>query len=305
MRFFLAPMEGITGYIYRNAYHSCFGDVDKYISPFIVPHRKRGFKTRELRDIFPENNENIELVPQLLTNDAEDFLRTADEFKAMGYEELNLNLGCPSGTVTAKGKGAGFLAFPWELDIFLEKIFEKTPVKVSVKTRIGVSDREEFYDIFEVYKKYPIEELTIHPRLLSDYYKNTPDMEMFAYARNNYSGKLIYNGDIFAKEDYEKLMEFTPRIDGIMLGRGLLSNPGLIRQIKGGIPITKQEFKQFHDLILEGYCEFLSGDRNVLFRMKELWFYWIQLFDDNEKLFKQIKKSQTVSEYRNIVERVI
>lgn len=304
MQFHLAPMEGITGYVYRNAFASSFSGIDKYISPFIVPHRNRKFKTKELKDIFPENNRNIRLVPQLLTNDAEDFLRASEEFAAMGYTEINLNLGCPSGTVTAKGKGAGFLAYPKELDAFLEQIFAHTQVKISVKTRLGVSEREEFYPLLDIYKKYPIEELTIHARLLKDYYKNTPDVDMFVYAAENYPGKLIYNGDIFSKEAYTNLLEKTPDIFGVMLGRGLLANPGLIRQLKGEVPMQKEELKAFHDRILAGYEEIMSGDRNVLFRMKELWFYMIQLFGENEKYAKQIKKSQTVREYKQAVESI-
>ncbi|MBO5373168.1 MAG: tRNA-dihydrouridine synthase family protein [Lachnospiraceae bacterium] len=304
MQFHLAPMEGITGYIYRKAFAECFGGVDKYVSPFIVPHRNRGFKTKELKDIFPENNKEICLVPQLLTNDAGDFCRAAEEFRVMGYEEVNLNLGCPSGTVTAKGKGAGFLAFPEELEAFLDAIFANTKVEISIKTRIGVSEYEEFYRILDIYKKYPIKELTIHPRLLKDYYKNTPNVEMFAYAAENYSGRIIYNGDIFSKEDYKKLISSVPDFAGIMLGRGLLTNPGLIREIKGEKSLQKSEMKIFHDRILSGYEEIIDGDRNVLFRMKELWFYMIQLFGNHEKYAKQIKKSQTIREYKQIVESI-
>lgn len=304
MQFYFAPMEGITGYIYRNAYESVFSGIDKYFSPFIVPHKNRGFKTKELKDIFPENNEQVRLIPQILTNDAEDFLRTAKEFQVLGYEEINLNLGCPSGTVTAKGKGAGFLAFPQELDAFLEQIYEKAEAKISIKTRIGVSDREEFYALLDIYKKYPIEELIVHPRLLQDFYKNTPDVEMFAYAVENYPGKLIYNGDIFTRDAYLALVDRVPDLFGVMLGRGLLANPGLIREIEEHTPAKKEEILEFHNKILEGYIEMLSGDRNVLFRMKELWFYLIHLFEEPEKYAKQIKKVQTVREYRQIVEEI-
>lgn len=304
MQFYFAPMEGITGYVYRNAYEAVFSGIEKYFSPFIVPHKNRGFKTKELKDIFPENNESVRLIPQILTNDAEDFLRAAEEFQAMGYEEINLNLGCPSGTVTAKKKGAGFLAFPQELDVFLEKIFEKADAKISIKTRIGVSEREEFHILLDIYKKYPLEELIVHPRLLQDYYKNTPDVEMFVKAAATYPGKIVYNGDIFTKDSYTALVEQLENLDGVMLGRGLLANPGLIREIDKGVSVKIEELREFHNKILEGYIEMLSGDRNVLFRMKELWFYMIHLFDDNENYAKQIKKVQTVAEYRHITEEV-
>lgn len=249
MQFYFAPMEGITGYVFRNAYEAVFSGIDKYFSPFIVPHKNREFKTRELKDIFPEHNDNIYLVPQILTNDAGDFLRAAETFRELGYEEVNLNLGCPSGTVTAKGKGAGFLAYPKELDIFLENIYEKANVKISIKTRIGISSKEEFARLMEIYRKYPIEELIIHPRLLQDYYKNTPDIDAFAQAARNYPGKIIYNGDIFSKEDYLALTARVSHLDGVMLGRGLLMNPGLVRDIKGEMSVTMDEVKEFHKQI--------------------------------------------------------
>lgn len=304
MQFYFAPMEGITGYVYRNAFETVFAGIDKYFSPFIVPHRNRGFKTKELKDILPENNEKIHLVPQILTNDTEDFLRTAKEFQRLGYTEVNLNLGCPSGTVTAKGKGAGFLADPEKLDCFLEEIYDKSDVKISIKTRIGVAEKEEFSDLMEIYKKYPVSELIVHPRLLKDYYKNTPDLEVFMQMAKDYKGNIFYNGDIMDVAGYTKVMEQNPNVTGVMIGRGLLRNPALIREITGGKSVTVAELKEFHERLLEGYIEILSGDRNVLFRMKEVWFYLIQLFDHHEKYAKQIRKAQTVQEYRRIVESI-
>ena len=266
MKFYFAPMEGITGYVYRNAYEAVFSGISKYFSPFIVPHQNRDFKQKE----------------------------------------VNLNLGCPSGTVTAKGKGAGFLAEPEALDGFLETIYEKTDVKISIKTRIGIDTGEEFYRLLEIYQKYPIEELIVHPRCLKDYYKKPPDQEIFSWAAGHYNGKLIYNGDIFCKEDYQILTERNAHLDGVMLGRGLLRNPGLIQEILEDVPATVEQIKNLHDHILEGYMEMLSGDRNVLFRMKELWFYMIEWFaiEGRDKYAKQIKKAQTIAEYRSVVDRI-
>jgi dihydrouridine synthase, duS len=306
MKFYFAPMEGITGYVYRNAYEAVFSGISKYFSPFIVPHQNRDFKQKELRDIFPENNSTLTLIPQILTNQAEDFLRAVHTFQEMGYEEVNLNLGCPSGTVTAKGKGAGFLAEPEALDGFLETIYEKADVKISIKTRIGIDTGEEFCRLLEIYQKYPIEELIVHPRCLKDYYKKPPDQEIFLWAARHYNGKLIYNGDIFCKEDYQILTERNAHLDGVMLGRGLLRNPGLIQEILEDVPATVEQIKNLHDHILEGYMEMLSGDRNVLFRMKELWFYMIEWFaiEGRDKYAKQIKKAQTIAEYRSVVDRI-
>ena len=164
MNFYFAPMEGLTGYIYRNAHNAFFNNIDKYFSPFIVANQSSSFKTRELNDILPENNQGLVLIPQLLTNNAKDFINTSNKIKQLGYNEINLNLGCPSGTVVSKNRGSGFLSKTEELNVFFEEIFSQATTKISVKTRIGKDQPEEFYNLIEIFNKYPIEELIIHPR---------------------------------------------------------------------------------------------------------------------------------------------
>ena len=163
MKFYLAPMEGLTGFVFRNAYQKHFGDIDTYFTPFIN-NKKMNYK--EIKDILPEHNKGMHVVPQILTNRAEDFLAIAKELGNYGYESVNLNLGCPSGTVVTKHRGAGFLAVPEELDHFLEEIFADCPLRISVKTRIGINDAGEWERILSIYEKYPMEELIIHPRVM-------------------------------------------------------------------------------------------------------------------------------------------
>ena len=151
MKFYYAPMESITIYLYRNIYEQLFGEIDKYYTPFIMPNGKRTFKTREFQDVLPEHNEGLHIVPQILTKSSEDFIRTAKELKELGYDEVNLNLGCPSRTVVAKQKGSGFLREPEVLDDFLTEIFEALDMKISIKTRIGLRDTEEFEEIIYVF----------------------------------------------------------------------------------------------------------------------------------------------------------
>ena len=179
MRYYLAPMEGITNWVFRSAYHSCFRQMDKYFTPFLVPHVNKDFNTKEKNEIVPEHNQGQKLVPQILTKNAEDFVRTANILKEYGYQEVNLNLGCPSGTVVSKGRGAGFLEDPEELDRFFDAVFSELGMKISVKTRIGLHKPEEFEDLLEVYNRYPLEELIIHPRVRHDFYNNHPNMEVF------------------------------------------------------------------------------------------------------------------------------
>lgn len=301
MEYCFAPMEGITGYIFRNAHHACFEAMDRYYTPFLTPKQGKSFTSRELNDVLPKHNENLPVVPQILTNQAEGFLKVAGYLKEFGYAEVNLNLGCPSGTVVAKKKGAGFLAFPQELDEFLEQIFEAADFKISIKTRIGKEDPDEFGPLLEIFNKYPLEKLIIHPRVQTDFYKNTPNLDVFAQALKNSKNPVCYNGDLFSAEKVTAFARRFPEADSIMMGRGLLVNPALLT---GSVPELAR-LRAFLDKLLMDYGEVLSGERDVLFKMKELWFYLGRLFADGEKYLKKIRKSQRLSEYQSAVNALL
>lgn len=304
MKIYLAPLEGITGWIYRSAVHECFGGFDKYFVPFIRPNQMGHFSAREKKDILPEHNKGMQTVPQILTNRPEDFLRTADKLKTYGYDEINLNLGCPSKTVVTKGRGAGFLADPDRLDRFLEEIFGKCSVKISVKTRLGMEDASEFKRLMAVYNRYPMKELIIHPRVQKDFYKNIPDLDAFAEAVRDSRNPVCYNGDIFTEEDYEKFVSRFPEADCIMTGRGVLKDPSLARRLRGGKGADRSELRRFHDLLYAGYCEEMSGDRTILYKMKELWTYLAPLFPDSKKYAKKIKKAEKCAVYEQIIDEL-
>ncbi|MDD6797515.1 MAG: tRNA-dihydrouridine synthase family protein [Clostridia bacterium] len=303
-KIYCAPMEGITGYIYRNALDEYFPYQDRYFTPFIATNHNKLFTSRELNDILPANNMPGNIVPQLLSNNAEDFIRTAKELKEYGYTEININLGCPSPTVVTKKKGAGFLAFPDELDEFLDRIYEaadKEDISISIKTRTGMTSPDEFAEILEIYNRYPVSELIIHPRVQADLYNNTPDYNVFEYALKHSNAPVCYNGDIFTKADYDRLTQRFPERGSVMLGRGLLRNPALAGEIKAGIRPDKAVIKKFHDCIYREYCKIMPGDRNVLFKMKELWYYMIQSFENGERYYKKIRKTQRKCDYESIV----
>lgn len=302
MKIYLAPLEGITGWIFRSAVHECFGGFDKYFVPFIRPNQMGHLSAREKKDILPEHNTGMRTVPQILTNRADDFLRTAEKLKDFGYEEVNLNLGCPSKTVVTKGRGAGFLADPAGLDRFLGEIFEKSPVRISLKTRLGMEDASEFTALMKIYNKYPAEELIIHPRVQKDFYKNTPDLQAFARAADISRIPVCYNGDIFSVEDYERFTERFPGTDRVMTGRGVLKDPSLARKLRGGRGADKEELRRFHDILYAGYCEEMSGDRTILYKMKELWTYLAPFFSDSKKYAKKIKKAEKCIVYEQIIE---
>lgn len=301
MKYYLAPMEGITGFIYRNTYKKFFDNVDKYFTPFIVPTSSKSFKTKELRDILPENNKGMNIVPQILTNDSDGFITTARKLQQLGYSEINLNLGCPSGTVVSKNRGSGFLAKREELDKFLDEIYKIDDMKISIKTRIGKDSSEEFYELIKIYNKYPLEELIIHPRTREDFYGNKPNLEVFKDALTLSNSPVCYNGDIFTLDDYNKLSKEFSELNTIMLGRGVLANPGLINEIRNNANLNKEVLKKFHDEIFNDYRNVFKDDKIAIYRMKELWGYMIYIFSDNKKYAKKIKKSQKVDDYNEAV----
>lgn len=304
MEYYFAPMEGVTGALYRRVHHKYFPGADAYYMPFLTPTRDRVFTPRDLRETAPEHNQGFRAVPQLLTRDAGDFCWAANALFDMGYDEVNLNLGCPSGTVVAKGKGAGLLADLPALEALLDGIFAGVRGPVSVKTRLGLESPEEFGPLLELLARYPIALLIVHPRVRKDFYKEPVRREEFARAHRDYPGPLCYNGGLCTPEDCEALLQEYPRVRSLMLGQGLLRNPALIRQAKGGPPPTAEELRAFHDELYHSYLEAFRSGRNTIFHMKELWSYLGTLFEGSEKLLKQIRKAQDTARYESAVDQI-
>ena len=313
MHIYFAPLEGITTYPYRNLHHKYFGGVEKYFTPFLAPGPEQGMSVKEMRDVLPENNAGVPVVPQILTNRAGDFLLASKKLSEMGYREINLNLGCPSGTVTAKKKGSGFLLYPDDLDHFFDEVFSDAAVRngeflVSVKTRIGKNEVEEWPELMQVYNRYPIHELTVHPRIQKEFYKGTPHFDVFTDILKESRNPVVYNGDLFTVEKVKEFREKFPTAGTVMIGRGLIRNPALAEMILQEETEPEADIlpriREFHDALFEHYRETMSGDRNLLFRMKDLWSYMLAEVPDSEKLAKKIRKSQHVPEYLAAVEEV-
>lgn len=303
--FYFAPMEGITGYIYRSAHSRHFRGADCYVTPFIASNQSGRLKTRDKNDILPEHNQGIRLLPQILSSRAEDFILTAKGIKEFGYEEVNLNLGCPSPTVTSKKKGAGFLLHPEELDRFLDEIFHGLDMEISIKTRLGWSDPEEFFELVEIFNRYPVKELIIHPRVRMDFYKNKPNLAAFEKGASKSRSVICYNGDLFTAEDIRGFCNQFPQIGRLMIGRGLLRDPALLEKAEeGNKAVDPIRYRDFIQDVCEGYREVIPGDKNVLFKMKELWGYLIDLFPGQEKAAKKIRKAKSLSEYESVVEEL-
>lgn len=303
-----APMEGVTRGLFRQVHRAQFSGVDTYFTPFLAPSADGMFSEKELREVRPEVNGGAPTVPQLLTARPEHFLWAAKLMGQLGYTQVDLNLGCPSGTVVAKHKGSGMLADPEGLDHFFEDIFEGLRgenLQVSVKTRIGLEDKDNWPALVAVFDRYPICQLTIHPRLRRQFYKGKPDLEAFALGFSGVKLPVCYNGDLFTPEDARRLKAHFPALERVMVGRGLVANPALAREIRGGPPLTGEELRQFHDSLLEGYCACIQGEVNILHKMKELWNYWACLFPQDKKGVKALRKSRSLAEYRACARAVL
>jgi len=296
MAYYFAPLEGITDRIYRNLHRKYFSGVDRYFTPFFSPTMHRVLTAKELREL--EFTPDLQVIPQILTKESDDFIWMAQQCQSLGYTQINLNLGCPSGTVTAKGKGAGMLRDISSLDGFLDRIFSASPLPVSIKTRIGFEDSAELPALLQVWNQYPVCELIIHPRVRNAFYKGTVDMAAFEYALQHSRNPVCYNGDLFSYQQVEQLRERYPNVN-IMLGRGLIADPGMLC---GGTDTAT--LQRFYTQLEQQYLEAFGSARNTMFRLKEHWGMLQGNFAGGEKLFKALRKTTDLSEYHQLTAEI-
>lgn len=299
-RYDVAPLDGITRAVFRRVHHRMFGGADRYFIPFFSPTDQHIITRRDLRELDPANNVGLPLVPQIMTRRAPDFLWGAQVMEEMGYGEVNLNLGCPSGTVTAKGKGSGFLAKPEELDRFFEEVFASVRLPVSVKTRLGIREAEEFPRLLEIFNRYPIKTLTIHPRVQKEFYKGPIYRDVFAAAAVGSRNPVCYNGDLLTVEDCRAFEQEFPQVNAVMIGRAVVADPALLRKIRGGAPATREELQRFTEELYREYQEFYGQVGTAAQRMKEVWFYLIHLFEGGERIDKKMRRSRSPGEYESL-----
>ena len=301
MNYYFAPMEGITDSVFRRVHHKYFPGITRYYMPFISPTVHRSLTPREAREVPPADSVAFSAVPQLLTKVPEDFLWAAGQCRELGYSEVNLNLGCPSGTVTAKGKGSGMLKDPDGLDAFLESIFRDTPLPISVKTRLGFDSPEEFPRLLEIFNRYPIKELTLHPRVRKDFYNGSVDTDAFRYCLENSTAPVCYNGNLNTIAQIEAFSKAFPQVKSVMIGRGLVGDPGML--VPGGTTVDALE--GFIEELAQEYCVVFGSERNAMFRLKENWRHLLCRFEGSEKLGKRLRKTTDIREYRAIVREIL
>ena len=300
---YFAPLEGVTDAVYRRVHHAHFTGIDKYFIPFISPTQNLVLTPRERTNVCPESNAGMHAVPQVLTKRADHFLWAEAQLSNMGYEEININLGCPSGTVTAKGKGAGMLEHPIDLELFLDEVFAKTKLRISLKTRIGFASPEEFDHLLELFNRSPVCELIIHPRTRQEYYKGRVHRDVYAFAEENSPLPLVYNGDLFSPRDCEDFIAAHPQTTALMLGRGLLANPALAQTVSGGQALTRDALRAFHDDLYRAYHEAYPKSV-VLGRMREVAKNIACCFENADKPLKAARKAATLQAYEDAVARL-
>lgn len=310
MNYYVAPMEGLTDRVWRQAHQKWFGAPGiqnapaRYYAPFLSPPENRILIRKKMAELAPEANPGLPVIPQLLAKDGALAAWMIGELRKLGYTEVNLNIGCPAGTVTAKGKGSGMLRDLDKLDAFLDGVFSQADGPISVKTRLGVEKPEEFDAILAIYNRYPISELTIHPRVMRQLYRGQADREAFAKAFSQCRMPVCYNGDVTTPEQFHALETEFPALSGIMVGRGIIADPALFRRAMGGAPASKEELRGYLDDLFHGYTELFGSAGCAISRMKGHWFYLIHKFEGADKLEKQLKKLREPWEYEVTVNQI-
>ena len=304
-----SPLQGFTDFRFRNAFHKYFGGIDTFYSPYIRLNGKFIIKPAYDRDLLLKNNNTLTVIPQIMTNDAEEFLFVAKYVKSLGYNELNWNLGCPYPMVTNRGMGSGLICQPEKIDHILDRVHSETDLIVSMKMRMGYENPEEILKVFPLLEKYPLKNIAIHARIGKQLYKGGVDLDSFQRCLDNTNHKIYYNGDISTVVGFNEMQERFPSIDHWMIGRGLIADPFLPMMIKNQqkeYPENRFEiFSKFHDTLFSEFEESLSGAKHITLKMLHYWEYFAQTFDNPKKVVKKIKKANTIEAYDRAVREIL
>jgi tRNA-dihydrouridine synthase B len=304
MQIYLAPLQGLTDWIFRESYCQHIGQFDKTFTPFVRMQGGEFYRPSQCNDLLPEHNTFQKPVPQFLGKDAESFKCFEELCLKHGYLEANINMGCPYPMVTGKRMGAGLLAHPAEVASLLEGIFAETKLKISVKCRLGQESTKEFEQLIPVFNAFPLEEIIIHPRIGKQQYKGEADAEAFARYAKQLNHPVCYNGDLHTVADVARIHELAPQVDRIMIGRGIIQNPFLLAEIRQQELTVKEKAKMlrnFHTSIIEHCKQKYSGDLHFLKRLEEMWEYHAEAFENGRKIYKLVKKSKTLDQYEAVV----
>ena len=309
VKLYSSPLQGYTDFRFRNAFQKYFGGIDQYFAPYIRLNGKHEIKPANERDILPANNLSVKLVPQLMTKDAGEFILIAKHLQKLGYNELNWNLGCPYPMVAKRGMGSGILTSPEKIDDILSRVNAESDIRISVKMRLGYESPDEIFKVLPVLDKYPLENITIHPRIGKQLYKGEVNLDSFESCVGLSKHLILYNGDITSVQGFREMKDRFPGIEHWMIGRGLIADPFLPAMIKADSHLYPENwvevFNKFHDTLFSSYIEALSGPKHILLKMYHFWEYFIHLFPNPPKSLKKIKKVQGIDTYRKLVRQIL
>jgi tRNA-dihydrouridine synthase len=303
---YLAPLRGLTEYIYRNAFSRHFDGFDAAVSPFIPTMTAVRFKKTHLKDVLPENNHAMPIIPQIIGNSPGDFIPLAQSLFDLGYETVNWNLGCPFPMVAKKQRGSGLLPYPQKIEAFLEATISAIPNRLSVKVRLGRKKTDEILTLLPIFNQYPLDEVIVHPRTGKQMYDGEPDLDMFEKCLQVSEHKIVYNGDINDLATFKIFSERFKTVDRWMIGRGALANPFLPATIKNGKDDSANKvdvFRAFYDDLFEQYRQAFHGPGHLLDRMKGFWTYFSRSFQNSRQIKKKIHRTQKLDRYQKIVDR--
>ena len=304
-----SPLQGFTDFRFRNAFHKYFGGIDTFYAPYIRLNGKMVIKNSYQKDLQPENNTTLAVIPQIMTGDADEFLFVVKYIQSLGYTELNWNLGCPYPMVTKQGMGSGLICNPEKIDHILKRAHEETDVTVSMKMRMGYENAEEILDVFPILDSYPLKNIAIHARIGKQLYKGGVDLDAFQKCVESTTHKLYYNGDITTVAKFQEMQKRFPSIDHFMMGRGLIADPFLPSMIKNNTSEYPKDrwkiFSEFHDTIYQQYDEALSGPTPIKMKMQGFWEYFAQSTSNPHKAFKKIKKANNPRAYQQAVREIL
>ncbi|MGV6861028.1 MAG: tRNA dihydrouridine synthase [Putridiphycobacter sp.] len=303
-----SPLQGFTDFRFRNAFQKYFGGIDTFYAPYIRLNGKFNIKASYQRDLDPKNNQGLTVIPQIMTNSAEEFLFVAKYVKSLGYDELNWNLGCPYPMVTKRGMGSGLICEPVKIDDILNRVFNEADIKVSMKMRMGYETAQEILTTLPVLDKYPLQNISIHARIGKQLYKGGVDLQGFEKCLDKTKHPIYYNGDITTVSRFNEMVKQFPSVNHWLIGRGLIADPFLPQMIKKNTehyPENKLEvFRAFHQTLLEEFAAALSGDKHIIMKMTHYWEYFETLFPESPKAVKKIKKTKKLSDYDSAVDQL-
>lgn len=304
-----SPLQGFTDFRFRNAFHKYFGGIDTFYAPYIRLNGKLDIKPAYQKDIALKNNTTLEVIPQVMTNDADEFLFVSKYVQSLGYKELNWNLGCPYPMVVNRCMGSGLLNDAARIDEILKKVHNESDIIVSMKMRMGYENSEEILSVLPVLEKYPLKNVAVHARIGKQLYKGGVDLESFQNTLDATNHKMYYNGDITTVSGYREMQERFPTIDHWMIGRGIIADPFLAQMIKADTEVYPEDrmevFSKFHDTLFSEFQASLSGAKHILMKMTSYWEYFAQSFPDSRKVFKQIKKAKSINHYDDAVRNIL